>query len=288
MIGIVLALLSAAASGLSVVLVRKHSEASSVFNMSLVITLVGMIVLLPLAALIPGSGAFSFAGIALFALSGVFSPGLVRLMYYKGLKTLGVSVNSSVFAVYPLYSALLAVVLLSEILTAWNAAGIIAIIIGVIFVEMSVNGNGGQGGNGWRNLVFPVLGGITLGVSSIIRKYALGVYDAPVLGVTVAYAFSLLPYALMLASSAPIRRELAWKQDFRWFWVAGIGQAVSWMLAFYALSFETVSITTPLLSVEPLFVAIFAFFYLKQVERVSLKLLASIVVTVIGVVLVAI
>jgi drug/metabolite transporter (DMT)-like permease len=288
MIGIVLALLSAAASGLSVVLVRKHSAASSVFNMSLVITLVGMVVLWPLAALIPGSGAFSFVGIALFALSGVFSPGLVRLLYYKGLKTLGVSVNSSVFAVYPLYSALLAVILLSEILTVWNAAGIVAILVGVIFVEMSVNGNNGQGRNGWRNLVFPVLGGLTLGVSSIIRKYALDVYDAPVLGVAVAYAFSLLPYALMLASSAPTRRGLAWKQDFRWFWVAGVGQAVSWMLAFYALSFETVSITTPLLSIEPLFVAIFAFFYLKEVERVSLKLLASIVVTVLGIVLVAI
>ena len=254
--------------------------------MSLVITIVGMVVLWPLAAVIPGSGVFSFEGVLLFALSGVLSPGLVRLLYYKGLKTLGVSVNSSIFAVYPLYSALLAVILLSEILTVWNAAGIIAILIGVIFVEMSINGNNGQSKNGWKNLVFPVLGGLTLGVSSIIRKYALGVYDAPVLGVAVAYAFSLLPYALILAFSVPTRKELAWKQDFRWFWVAGVGQAVTWMLAFYALSFETVSITAPLLSIEPLFVAIFAFFYLKEVERVSIKLLASIVVTVIGVVLI--
>ena len=286
MIGIILALISAATSGLSVVLVRKHSADSTVFNMSLVITIVGMVVLWPLAAVIPGSGVFSFEGVLLFALSGVLSPGLVRLLYYKGLKTLGVSVNSSIFAVYPLYSALLAVILLSEILTVWNAAGIIAILIGVIFVEMSINGNNGQSKNGWKNLVFPVLGGLTLGVSSIIRKYALGVYDAPVLGVAVAYAFSLLPYALILAFSVPTRRELAWKQDFRWFWVAGVGQAVTWMLAFYALSFETVSITAPLLSIEPLFVAIFAFFYLKEVERVSIKLLASIVVTVLGVVLI--
>ena len=174
--------------------------------MSLVITIVGMVVLWPLAAVIPGAGVFSFEGVLLFALSGVLSPGLVRLLYYKGLKTLGVSVNSSIFAVYPLYSALLAVILLSEILTAWNAVGIIAILLGVIFVEMSINGNNGQSKNGWKNLVFPVLGGLTLGVSSIIRKYALGVYNAPVLGVAVAYAFSLLPYALILAFSVPTRR----------------------------------------------------------------------------------
>ena len=88
--------------------------------------------------------------------------------------------------------------------------------------------------------------------------------------------------------SVSTREELALKKDFRWFWIAGIGKAVSWTLAFYALSFEQVSITTPLLSIEPLFVVIFAYLYLRELERVSPKLLASIAVTVLGVVLVTI
>jgi drug/metabolite transporter (DMT)-like permease len=49
MIGVVLALLSAAASGFSVVLVRRHSGGSNAFNVSLVITMVGMVILWPLA-----------------------------------------------------------------------------------------------------------------------------------------------------------------------------------------------------------------------------------------------
>lgn len=129
---------------------------------------------------------------------------------------------------------------------------------------------------------------MTLGVSSIIRKFALNICNAPVLGVAVAYAFSLLPYILILVFSVPTRKELALKQDFRWFWIAGIGQAVSWTLAFYSLSFEQVSITTPLLSIEPLFVAVFAYFYLRRIENVSAKLLASMVFTVLGIVLVTI
>jgi drug/metabolite transporter (DMT)-like permease len=256
--------------------------------MSLVITLVGMAMLWPLAIALTSFGVVNLEGLLLFSLSGVLSPGFVRLFYYKGLKTLGVSVNSSIFAVYPLYSALLAVVLLSEVLTVWNGFGIAAILLGVIFVEMSANGNHGYGKSGWRNLVFPVIGGLTLGASSIMRKYALTICDAPVLGVAVAYTVSLLPYALMLALSVSTRKEVALKRDLRWFWLAGIGQAVTWMLAFYALSFETVAVTTPLLSIEPLFVAVFAFFYLKKVERVSASLLASIAVTVVGVVLVTI
>ena len=289
MIGVILALLSAAISGLSVVLVRKHSEASNAFNMSLVITCVGMIVLWSLALVTPGWGTLNLDGVALFAVSGVLSPGLVRLFYYKGMKKLGLSGNAAIFAVYPLYSALLAVLLLSEVLSLGNWFGILCIIIGVVFIDLTIHSsNNTEGSSGRKSLIFPILGGVTLGVSSIIRKYALDICNTPILGVAIAYAFSILPYFLILAFSAPTRKELSLKRDLRWFWVAGIGQAVTWILAFYALSFELVSITIPLLSIEPLFVVIFAYIYLKKLEHVSPKLLASIAVTVLGIVLVTI
>jgi drug/metabolite transporter (DMT)-like permease len=57
------------------------------------------------------------------------------------------------------------------------------------------------------------------------------------------------------------------------------------MLSFYALSYDDVSVITPLLSIEPVFVALFAYLYLRKIERVSPKLV-SIVLTVLGVVLV--
>ncbi len=76
------------------------------------------------------------------------------------------------------------------------------------------------------------------------------------------------------------------KRDTRLFWTAGVGQAVSWVLSFYALSYADVSIITPLLSVEPLFVALFAYLYLKGMERISPKLVVSIILTVLGVALI--
>jgi len=289
MLGIILALLSAAASSISVVLVRKRSEGSTAFNISLVITCVGMLLLWPLAIASTAFEQVTLMGFVLFAVSGVFSPGLVRLLYYHGMKKLGASVNSSVYATYPLYSALLAVVLLSEVLTVWNVFGIVTILAAIVFVDLSISKSNGEGCGGSRKcLIFPILGGVTLGVSSIIRKYALDISNAPVFGVAVAYTFSFLPYFLILAQSAPTRKRLALKRNLRWFWAAGIGQAVTWILAFYALSFEQVSLVTPLLSTEPLFVAIFALAYLRELERVSLRLLASIGLTILGVVLIMI
>ena len=286
MIGIVLALLSAAASGFSVVLVSKHNMKSSAFNMSLLISLVGLVILWPLAIILTDFAAADLLGIALFAVGGMLTPGLVRLLYYNGLKKLGTSVNSSIFSVYPLYSSLLAVLFLSEILTIENWIGIFSVILGVVFVEMNFREKNGGHSSLSKGLVFPLLGGLTLGASTLLRKSALNLYNAPVLGIAVAYTFSFLPYAVVLAFHKQTREELSLKQDLRLFWVAGVGQAVSWILSFYALSLDKVSIIAPLLSVEPLFVVLLAYLYLRELEHVSSKLVASVVLTVFGVILV--
>jgi DME family drug/metabolite transporter len=285
MIGIILALLSAVASAFSVVLVRRNSAGTNAFNMSLIITSVGMVVLWPLALTMMGQETINSTGVLLFALSGVLSPGIVRLLYYKGLRKLGASVNSSIFSIYPLFSASLAIVLLSETLSAENWTGILCIAGGVVLVELSSPQKGAEEKGSRKSLIFPILGGITITVGSVMEKYSLNISDAPVFGVAVAYTFSLLPYILILIFSTPIRKELNVKRDLRFFWIAGIGQAVCWILTFAALHFEKVSVTNPLRGTEPMFVVFFAFFLLRKEEHVSKKLIASIALTVLGVAL---
>ncbi len=286
MIGVILAIISAATSAFSVVIVRKYSNQSSAFNISLAVSWVGMLVLWPLALVLTDFSLANIGSILIFALSGVLTPGFVRLMYYQGMKKLGAPVNSSLFAVYPLYTSLLAVLFLSEFLAPSNWAGIFMVFLGGILVEWSSREVGNLNLHSWKDLIFPVLGGLALGAGSIMRKFALIQFDAPVLGVSVAYTASLLPFLIMLASSATTRKELSLKKDLRLFWVAGVGQAITWMLSFYALSFDDVSVIAPLLSIEPVFVAIFAYLYLRKIEHVSKKLVVSIVLTVLGVVLV--
>jgi hypothetical protein len=68
--------------------------------------------------------------------------------------------------------------------------------------------------------------------SAIIRKSALNLFDAPVLGIAVAYTFSFLLYSVILMFSKPTH-------DTRFFWAAGIGQALSWVLSIYTFSVES-------------------------------------------------
>ena len=129
MIGVSLAILSAATSAISVVLVRKYSNQSSAFNISLAISWVGILVLWPLALVLTDFSSANIGSILLFAGSGILTPGFVRLLYYQGMKKLGAPVNSSLFAVYPLYTSLLAVFFLSEILAPGNWAGILMVFL---------------------------------------------------------------------------------------------------------------------------------------------------------------
>jgi drug/metabolite transporter, DME family len=286
MIGIALAILSAATSALSVVLVRRHSKSSNTFNISLIISLIGLLLLWPMALFLTDFSAINFTSLLIFGLSGILTPGFVRLLYYQGMEKLGAPANSSLFSMYPLYTALLAQLFLSEVLLPGNWAGILLVFASGILIEFSSRETPVGGKHSSRYLIYPLLGGLALGAGSIMRKYALNLFDAPVLGVSIAYSFSLLPFLFMFLLSKQTRQSLALGRDLRLFWAAGIGQAITWMLSFYALSYAEVSVVTPLLSIEPVFVAIFAYFYLNKIEKVSTKLAASIVLMVLGIVLV--
>ncbi len=284
MIGVLLALLAAITSAFCVILVRRNSANSNSFNMSLIITSVGLIVLWPMAIIFMGQETINLEGVLLFAVSGFLSPGIVRLFYYKGLRKLGASTNSAVFSIYPLYSALLAIVILSEILTGQNWIGIILIIFGVMTLQYCSPTNGCKEREGLRSWIFPIIGGITIAIGSVISKFALNLSNAPIFGVAVAYTFSLLPYGLILLASKQTRIGLNLKQDLRLFWIAGIGQAISWTFTYAAFQFDQVATVNPIISSEPIFVVIFGYFLLRNIETVSKKVAASIIITVLGVV----
>ena len=67
MIGITLAILSAAASGFSVVIVGKNSKKTNPFNVSLLISCVGLAILWPLAFILTDFTTLNLIGIAFFA-----------------------------------------------------------------------------------------------------------------------------------------------------------------------------------------------------------------------------
>ena len=287
MLGIALALLSAMSFGLSQIFVRKNLEKSNPLYISLTVTIMGNILLWPLALYFTDLTAVNTEGLLLFIAAGFLAPGIARLFYFKGMKTAGISANASIFATYPLYTSIIAVMLLGEALTIENWTGLACVMAGVILVGRQTNSN--QATNATKKgLIVPVLGSLAIAFSQIVRKEGLNVYNQPLLGVAVGYTTSLIVYLAVLAFSKNSRPRNFSRQDIQYFWKPGAGIAAGWLLSFLALSQEMVSIVAPLLQTELLFILFFAYLFLREIEKINIKLVASAVLIILGVLLISV
>ena len=289
MIGVALALLSAMSAGLSLILVRRNLEKSNFIYISLTITIVGNIILWPLALAVTDLNAVNPEGLLFFVLAGLLAPGIARLFYYKGMETAGISANATIYATYPLYTSIVAILLLGEALTTENWIGLVCIIAGVISVGRIVN----NGENGSRNatkkgLIIPMAGSLAFAFSYIVRKEALNIYNQPLLGVSVGYTTSLIVYLLAMAFSKHTGTSGFSRNDIKMFWKPGVGMAMAWVLSFLALSQEMVSIVAPVLQTELLFILFFTYIFLRKIEKLSPKLVVSSLLIVAGVILISI
>jgi drug/metabolite transporter, DME family len=285
MLGMGLAILSAIMSAFAVVLVAKHAKESNPLYISFAITMIGLIIMIPLAVVFTDFSNANLEAILLFAASGILAPGFSRLFYYSGLKKLGSSVNASVFSLYPLYGAILAAILLNEVLTAGNWVGIGAIISGIVIIQMGCR-DSTCAHSRLKEWGFPIIGGIIFAVSAILSKAALTLFNAPLLGVAIAGIFALTPYILSVRFSKDPKSTFPVRKNLNLFWLAGVGLAAAWILSFMALSLDSVTVVIPLRSTESLFTAFFALFLLRQQEKLSRKLILGLFIVVLGIILV--
>ncbi|MFZ7138080.1 MAG: EamA family transporter [archaeon] len=287
MLPIVLALLSSVAFAASQILIRKNIEQSNYLNTSVTVTIMGNIVLWPLAILFTDFSKLNPEGIVFFLIAGFLAPGVARLVYFKGMKTVGISANSTIFSTYPLYTTIIAVSFLGEVITTENWIGLACITTGVLIIGKISNKNSPTSQATTKGLLIPVTGSLLVAFSSIIRKEGLNLYNQPLLGVAVGYSASLIFYLIVLAFSKPDAPSKYTKKDLKLFWRSGVGIAIGWLLSFFALSQEMVSIIVPLLQTELLFILLFSYIFLRKIEKISITLIANALLIIMGIILIS-
>jgi drug/metabolite transporter (DMT)-like permease len=93
MINTLLVLFAAITFAVSAVLGRKKLTQSTFFSISFVVTLIGNI-LWPFTFLVSKTYMLNLEGLISFAITGIIGYGITKFIYYKGMETVGVSVNS--------------------------------------------------------------------------------------------------------------------------------------------------------------------------------------------------
>jgi len=224
---------------------------------------------------------FFAAAVWFFLAAGIIGPFLGRALLFEGIDRVGASVACSVFEAKPIFAVLIAALLLSERITVPILSGVLLMILGTAII--SRERSGGDIVKKWtrKDLILPLSAGACYGGSHVLRKMGINLVPEPLIAVMWqnAGALMLSPF-LWLAYRNHQRLALNTRNGWIVFGIAGILQVGAQWALFAALKSGTVVVVSPLTSLSTLFVLVLAALLLRQVERVTWKIIAGAVLIV--------
>lgn len=220
--------------------------------------------------------------VPIFAAVGLVYPAVITLLTFAGNRLLGAVVTGSLGNLAPLFAVTLAVVLLHEPLRALQAAGLVAIVLGVLLITVTRPQDLGR----WRSwaLLLPLGAAALRGLIPPVIKLGLDVWPSPIAAGLTGYIFSSLTVLMVerlrngrFIVAAPARGRL---------WFAGIGlcNGLATILLYLALGAGPVSVVAPLVATYPLLIVLLSIFFFGRSE-IGPRLAIGTMLTVAGVVL---
>jgi DME family drug/metabolite transporter len=225
------------------------------------------------------------ASILIFVVVGFFQPGLTRLLTYKGIDALGVAVTDPIRATTPLFSAMMAIIFLGEEVTPPIIMATLLIIAGITLLSWRADSLKLTGSAVY--LWYPIGASALAGASQVVRKFGLAAVPHPFLAAAVTASSSLIVSVLTMWYVE--KTHETWKmnrQCFGWFLAAGITVSLAMICIYFALDLGKVSVVIPISSTGPFFSLILAALFLRDVERVTLRIVLSAAMIVAGVLMI--
>lgn len=220
----------------------------------------------------------------IFMLVGLFQPGLTRLLTYKSIDVLGISITDPLRATSPLFGAFFAILLLGEKMTLPILVATVLIVVGIV----SLSHRGGTAKQvRFRYVLLPLIASVLGGFSQVLRKYGLGDIPHPVLAAAVTATTSLAVSSGTLWVTSRRKQILQFNRKSVPFYLAAGAAASLGMASIYsALDLGQVVVVVPISSCGPLFALALSALFLRDVERVTVKILLGALLIISGVLLI--
>lgn len=223
-------------------------------------------------------------GIFIFVLVGLFQPGLTRFLTYKGIETLGVAITDPIRASTPLFSAFFAILLLGERMTLPIFFATLIIIVGITLLS---HRSGSIQNIRLLYILYPLLASLLGGFSQVLRKFGLGAIPHPFLAAAVTASSSFAVSLLTLWISGKGKETFLLNRGCLPFYLAaGVVVSLGMVSIYYALDLGKVTVVIPISSTGPLFALTLSALFLRDVERVTLKIALGACLIIAGVLLI--
>jgi len=280
MLAELLALLASFIFASSSILLKKGLKFADVTSAAFFSTIIQTIIIwIPALLFVPFNLLFSEANL-LFILSGAFTSFVGVQLTFIAVDRAGVSIAYPIIATQPLYSTLIAAMLLREQITIFIGVGTVLIVIGVALLSY-----GKKGSKEWKKIgiAAALLSAFVYAFSAIPRKVGFNIVNAPnfpILGTAVEMSTGLMCYSLYFAF---LRKEpLFNRKSLSFFSFYGLAITVSSLFILFALSFGKVITVSPLFNTYPLFTLFLAYLFLGKIEKITAKIIVCTLLIVSG------
>jgi uncharacterized membrane protein len=234
-------------------------------------------------------GQLTWSLVYIFIIAGLLAPGAARLLSYRGLETLGMSISVPIVNAESIFSVILAMIFLNEPMTPMIGIGVLSIIVGLVLLGLE-SGRGKESIVGkrirYRYLLYPLIASVFYGVSVFVRKLGLNVLGSPILGAAFTSGTSWLILTVSLVAGGHVNQlSKVTRRSFIYFLLGGGATCVAWYSLFNALHIGKVSIVTPIATSYSVVTLFFSYVLLRKVERINRRIVAATVLVVGGIIL---
>jgi drug/metabolite transporter (DMT)-like permease len=197
-----------------------------------------------------------------FVLIGLFVPGVTRVLTFRGIRTVGSTITSTIVNTTPMVSSLLAILLLGERPGRLVLIGVMLIVAGLVLVSWA----GEQ--RSWKrvDLVYPFLSVFLFAMKDVSVRWGLGAGGQPILAAAIAALTSTVEIYAIVRYGQGFKFSLPPHRVCVWFIGSGIFTGGSFLFMYLALSMERVSIVAPLINSYAVFVLMLTPLMAKRIE----------------------
>jgi len=278
----VLALSSALISAGATIFIRQGLRTSGALTGFWINLVMGVIALWVAVAVTGGPGPVSATALAYFVLAGLVGTVAGRLFRFLAIERVGPSVATALINLNPMIATLLAIALLGERVTLPIVVGTLVIVLGTTLLSLS----GRRVGFRPRLLWLPILSALCFGMVSILRKLGLG-GAGPIIGTALNVTTAAVAFGAFMLATGQREALIARGRPLAYFAAAGLMENTAVFLNIVALGMGTVSVVTPLNGTSPIFVLLLSFFFLRDVEVLTARIVAGTILIVLGIYLIS-
>jgi len=216
----------------------------------------------------------------IFVAVGLFVPGVTRVLSFRGIRTMGSSITSTIVNTTPMFSTVLAILILGERPAPLVLLGVFLTVAGLA----AVSWGGVQVSYRKSELIYPFLCALLFSMKDIAVRWGLGGGGGqPILAAGIAALTSTVEIFLVTRYVQGKTFQLPPAPIARWFVTSGIFTGGSFLFMYLAYSMERVSIVAPLVNSYTFFVSLLTPVMAREIETVTLRKLAGAALVVAGI-----